>query len=167
MVKYICESESSSYSRFLLYSKTGSIYMLCFDKSEAEEIFYDDDFLQENISEMTIAKVSKNNDNCCKDVADNIKTVFDSILNKYSNQIIYISISTNSPKEYLIKRFISEDLNSNYYYLSFSFGGLSFYFFFNDKKINIFQALESLIVYFKKEYGANFTAQHIFKIENK
>jgi len=165
MIKYFCENESQESSRFVLYGSKDSIYMLCFDNKDVEEINFNDDFLQDNIIEMNIVKVTKNKEACCKDIAATIKTIFDSILFQYSDKIVYISVPTKSAKQKLIKRFINEDKNSNFIYIGFSLGDITFYFFFNDIKTNFFQALESLYNYFKNEYGLDFTINNILKLK--
>ena len=81
MLNYTSD-ESSQSSHFIINTETENIILLSFNKLNEEDLFFNNDFLQDNILEMTIAKVATNNDCFCKELALTVKHIFDFILEK-------------------------------------------------------------------------------------
>ncbi len=159
MLHYKEHDGSTSYSRFFIYTKTGSIYYLSFEKKEEEELSFDDSFLQENVFEMTIVKYSRNNESGSLELVETIKHIFDDILYQKDNAVIYISVDYGSLRHRLIQNIVDKDINPNFHYACFHVGESMFYFFLNENKTSTINVLNSLLIYFKKEYDINFVVK--------
>ena len=118
MLNYTSD-ESSQSSHFIINTETENIILLSFNKLNEEDLFFNNDFLQDNILEMTIAKVATNNDCFCKELALTVKHIFDFILEKEHNKIIYASLPYNCLKHQLIMRYIKDDENDHFKVFSF------------------------------------------------
>lgn len=146
-------NESKDSSHFFITTKAESLHLLSFQKIEEEELFFDDDFLQDSVKQMSIARLSEEREMYCVSLSKTIKSIFDNILFKEDNILIYISIPEGSCKEKLIDRFMNEDQNNEFYGYSVNAGGYVFYFFFNDQKTSSINCLNSIAKYFKNNYN--------------
>jgi hypothetical protein len=156
MLHYTTHHESSNSSRFFITTPQVNISILAFDCLDQEVMHFNNDFLQENVVEMVVAKASNISENYCKELALTIKHIFDFKLEKEDKTIIYICIPENSLKHQLMLRFIESDDNDHFNYLFFNVEDKVFCFFFNGLKINTVKTWVSLVKFFKDEYGINF-----------
>ncbi len=156
MLNYTQHNESPKSSRFIITTPQVNITILAFESLDNEKMYFNNDFLQENVVEMVVAKASSISENYCKELALTIKHIFDFKLEKEDKTIIYISIPENSLKHQLMQRFIESDDNAHFNYLSFNVEDNVFCFFFNERKISTVKTWNSLAKFFKDEYGINF-----------
>jgi hypothetical protein len=156
MLKYTNLQESSSSSFFIITTPQVNTLILAFNQLDKEEMHFDSDFLQDNVVEMVIAKASTIPENYCKELALTIKDIFDSKLKKQDKTIIYICVTEKSLKHQLMLRFINNNDNDHFNYLSFNVEDKVFCFFFNEKIISTVKTWSSLVNFFKEEYGINF-----------
>ena len=155
MLNYTSD-ESSQSSHFIINTETENIILLSFNKLNEEDLFFNNDFLQDNILEMTIAKVATNNDCFCKELALTVKHIFDFILEKEHNKIIYASLPYNCLKHQLIMRYIKDDENDHFKVFSFVIDNKVLFFFFNEEKTSSVDVLKALTEFFSNEYGVDF-----------
>lgn len=148
--------ESSTSSRFIITTPAENISILAFNYLENEEMYFNNDFLQENVVEMVVAKVTKNTENYCKEFALTVKHIFDYKLEKDEGAIIYICIPQNSLKHQLMIRYIKSDDNDHFKCLTFKAEEKVFCFFLNEQKTSSIDVWNALIKFFKEEYGINF-----------
>lgn len=156
MLHYTTLHESSTSSRFFITTPQVNTCILAFDSLDKEVMCFNNDFLQDNVVEMAVAKGSTIPENYCKELSLTIKHIFDFKLEKEDKTIIYISIPENSLKHQLMLRFIESDDNDHFSYFFFNVEDKVFCFFFNVKKVNIVKTWISLVTFFKEEYGINF-----------
>ena len=148
--------ESSTSSRFIITTPSTNISILAFNRLDNEEMYFNNEFLQQNVVEMVVAKVTKNQENYCKEFALTIKHIFDHKLEKDENTIIYICIPENSLKHQLMVRYIESDDNDHFKCLSFKVEDKVFCFFINEQKTSTVKSWNSLVKFFKEEYEINF-----------
>jgi hypothetical protein len=86
-------------------------------------------------------------------LADTVKHIFDDFLFRKDNAIIYISVDNTKWKSKLIKRYIDQDENDEFFGFSCVLGDVTIYFFMNKDKSNIIQAFNSILSYIRDEYG--------------
>jgi len=134
--------------------------MLSFTSVEEEEIYFNNEFLQENVLQMTIARISEQRETYCTSLALTIKGIFDNQLFKTDNLVIYLSVESDKWKEKLITRYILEDSNDEFCCYSIQIDGYSFYFFFNRDKTNSVECLSSIFKYFKTEFNIDLIKLH-------
>lgn len=147
-------NESANSSHFFITSPKESLYILSLQKVEEEEIAFDSEYLQENILQMTIARASQPRECYSKALAKTIKQIFDTVLFKRDDLILYLSLRSDSGKDKLIERYISEDSNDEFeYFVVDEIADYTFYFFFNKDKTDSFRCLSSILEYFKNEYN--------------
>lgn len=154
MLKYTI-NESSTSSHFFITTQNESLHLLSFSKVEEEEIDFDDAFLQKNALQMTIARLSEPREVYCTALSETIKNIFDTLLFKKDDCVIYLSVTTDSCKDQLIQRFIDNDTNDQFTFVDVIVDDITFYFFFNNEKTNIVECISSINNYFKKEYDIN------------
>lgn len=148
-------NESRNSSHFFITTKSESLHLLEFKKVSEEENSFSNDFLQENVLEMKIVRLTEERENFSKSLSLTIKSIFDNILFKYDDLLIYFSVPTACWKKRLIERFIIEDKNDEFYVYHISIDGYTIYFFFNQHKSNGIQCLSSINSFFKNEYGVD------------
>ncbi len=159
MLNYSSHIESSTSSRFFIATPTVNTIILDFSCLDVEVMHFNNDFLQENVVEMVVAKASSIHENYCKELALTIKHIFDFKLEKEDSTIIYVSVPTNSLKHQLLLRFIENDDNEHFNYLFFNVEDKVFCFFFNERKVSTVKTWISLSNFFKEEYGINFSTK--------
>ncbi|WP_271770388.1 hypothetical protein [Aquimarina algiphila] len=142
-------------SHFFIRTQLETLHILKFSRVEPELISFENDFLQNNIFEMEVVRVSELRESYCKSLVFTIKHIFDSILFRYDNRIIYISVPTNSLKHQLIESMVSLDDNDEFNFFKIEIGDLTFCFFMNSKKINILTTFGLILQYFVEEYDIN------------
>lgn len=160
MLKYD-SNESPKSSHFFIRTQKESLYILTFNKKDAEDQDFRDEFLQENVVEMQIAKVTLQNEAFCKGLAITTKHIFENILFKHDDKIVFLTVPENSLKQKLIDRFIESDDNNEIHFLRFVIDGYILYFFINEEKTSLIPVFAALLTYFKEEYGIDFTTQKI------
>lgn len=148
-------NESRNSSHFFINTKKESLHLLEFKKVEEEEISFGSDYLQDNVLEMKVVRLTENREVFCKALGDTIKHIFDTVLFKYDNILIYFSVPNHTWKNRLIERYIYEDNNDDFYVYHISLDGYTIYFFFNQQKSNGIKCLSSINDYFKSEYGVD------------
>jgi hypothetical protein len=148
--------ESHQSSHFFIQTPQSNICILEFKKLDSEIMFFDNDFLQENIFEMVVAKSGIINETYCKELAETVKSIFDNFLDTKDDGIVYVCVDENSLKHQLIRRFVNEDSNDHFNYFSFKAEGKVFAFFVNNLKSNLLKSYISLSEYFEKEYNIEF-----------
>ena len=156
MLNYTQLNESSKSSRFIINTQQGNVIILVFENLENEKMHFANDFLQENVVEMFVAKASSINENYCKELAQTIKHIFDFKLEKEEQTIVYISIPKDSLKHQLMKRFVDYDDNAHFRYFFYTIEENVLCFFFNEQKISTVKTWAALTEFFKVEYGINF-----------
>lgn len=149
------ENESPKSSHFLLTSGLENLYILEFSCKDIEEMHYNNDFLQDNIVEMSIAKVSYNDEHCLKRVVNEAKTHVDKILN-IPNKIISVVVSNNGLKHNLIKRLLSENKDTDLQYFDYEVDGVAFFFLFKESKTSTITLYNSLGQYFLENFEMSF-----------
>lgn len=155
MLQYT-SNESLTSSHFFITTIQDNICILDFKKIDQEDVDFNDDFLQENIMEMVVVKHGIYPENYCKELAHTIKGLFDEFMNSKDDLIIYVSVEEESLKHKLIRRFVLEDTNDDFYVFSFKAAGNALIFFVNKEKTDVFEAYIRLSNYFEKEYGIEF-----------
>lgn len=148
--------ESSSGSHFFITTLQENICLLTIQKLDKEEMFFDHDYLQDSVYELTVAKVTGNNENCTKKLAPTIKNIFDSFLEEKEETVVYISVPQDSPKYRLIKLHLTEETNPHIRLLLFKVDNNAFFFFFNEEKTSTIDVIVGLTQYFKLEHGISF-----------
>ncbi len=143
-------------SHFFINTLADNICILAFKKLEEEEISFGNEFLQDNIMEMMVAKSGSIPENFCKELSLTIKVLFDRILEEKKGLVIYISVDEGSLKHQLIRRYVDNDENDHFNVLSFKAAGKVFVFFLNSQKTNIVKSYVALVKYFENEYGIEF-----------
>lgn len=151
MLKY-SSNESKNSSHFFINTNAESIYVLSFTGIDEEEMSFNDDFLQENVVEMKIVRVTDQRETFCTALSVTIKSIFDKLLYKYDDLIIYLSVPHNSCKEKLIYKYIIEDTNDEFFVYSVTVDGYTMFFFFNEHKTSSGKCLNSIAHFFKTEY---------------
>jgi len=157
MLKYSL-NESENGSHFFINTQLESMYMLSFQKLDAEQdIDFDNDFLQENMMQMTIALLSEKREHFHVELSKTIKHIFDNMLLKKKNLILYVSVESDKCKNKLIERFINDDNNDDITYLDVNVGDYTMYFFVNRDKTDAFYCIGAIMEYFQSEYGIDLT----------
>jgi hypothetical protein len=149
-------NESKKSSHFHLNTSKESIYLLLFKNIDEEDQCFEDSYLQENLVEMKIVRVTQQREYYCTALAYTIKSLFDRLLFKYEDFIIYASVPLGSMKEKLIWRFIEGDENDEFHYFDFKIDGYRWFFFCNETKTNSIYFLNSITSYLKREFGVTF-----------
>lgn len=155
MLKYTA-NEGVIRSHFFITTSLESIYILSFEKLEVEIMDFGDEFLQDNVVEMKVVRVTDKRENYCISLANTIKSIFDTLLFKYDNKIIYLSIPADSFKHKLIEKFILEDKNDEFHYYEYELNGYVLYFFFNGNKTNPIYTLGTIGDFFRRNYDIDF-----------
>jgi arginine repressor len=145
--------ESRQGSQFFIHTLVDNLHFLKLEKKDIEVIDFQNDFLQENIYELEIVKLTDTEENYCCSLADTVKHIFDDFLFRKDNAIIYISVDNTKWKSKLIKRYIDQDENDEFFGFSCVLGDVTIYFFMNKDKSNIIQAFNSILSYIRDEYG--------------
>ena len=148
-------NESRERSHFFITTKAESLHLLEFKKLEEEETSFGNEFLQDSVLEMKIVRLSDKREFFCKQLGDTIKRIFDYILFKYDDLVIYFSVPTDCWKRKLIDRYILDDNNDEFIVYNIAINGITIYFFFNQFKSNGITCLNSINEYFKVEYGVD------------
>jgi len=148
--------ESLNSSHFFITTLQDNICMLNFTKLDQEEMFFQHDYLQENVFELTVAKATANKENCGKGLAPTIKSIFDTFLAEREETVVYVSMEENSSKYHLVTRYINNEVDPNYKMLLFKADNKAFFFFFNEHKTSTVEVIVGLTRYFKNEYGISF-----------
>jgi hypothetical protein len=151
MLKY-SSNESKKSSHFFINTNSESIHVLSFKSVEEEIMSFNDDFLQENVVEMQIVRVTDQRETFCTALSVTIKSIFDKLLYKYDDLIIYLSVPHNSCKENLIYKYIVEDTNDEFFVYNVTVDGYTMFFFFNEHKTSSVNCLNSIAHFFKTEY---------------
>ncbi|MEM6719294.1 MAG: hypothetical protein AAF611_08280 [Bacteroidota bacterium] len=154
MLKYK-SNESKTSSHFFITTDAESIHLLNFSTIEEETMLFDNDYLQENVVEMQIARVSGEREIFCKSLSNTIKTIFDNLLYKYDDFIVYTSVPVDSLKEKLIHRYIIEDDNDEFFVFRISIYDYTMFFFLNTYKTNLAEAMNGIVEFFKSEYDVD------------
>ena len=149
-------NESKKSSHFYLNTKLESIYLLLFKTIDEDVQSFEDGYLQENLVEMKIVRLTEKREHFCSGLALTVKSIFDNLLHKHNDYIIYASVPIGSAKEKLIMRFIENDDNDEFQYFYFKIDGFRWFFFNNDLKTNSVYLLNSIVSYLKREFGATF-----------
>ena len=150
MLSYTVQ-ESQNGSLFVVTSAKDNLYALPFQKKDVEEQDFHSDFLQDNIIEVAIAKLTKNASTCIRYVCESCHAIFlKCIRGTYSDKVIYLSVKENSPKSDLIERLIQKNNTPNLVHLKVAnVVGQSFYFVFNEEKLSSLEVINYIIAYFK------------------
>lgn len=158
MIKYQLK-ESQDGSLFIVTSKKENIYGLHFQSKDIEVRDFDDDFLQDKMVELFIAKFTGNDATHIKYVVETCCEIFLEVINgKFQENIIYFSVKSGCCKAKLLERLMLMNDPGNIAYLRIkNVGGQSFYFVFNEHYTSTVTVINALIDYFKKEYGVNLT----------
>jgi hypothetical protein len=151
MLKYQ-SNESKKSSHFFINTNAESIHLLSFTSVDEEVMSFSNDFLQENVVEMQVVRVSGQRENYCTALGVTIKSIFDKLLYKYDDLVIYLSVPSGSLKEQLVDRYISEDTNDEFFGYYVTVDGYTLYFFFNEHKTSSVKCLGSIAEFFKSEY---------------
>lgn len=151
MLKY-SSNESKTSSHFFINTNAESIHLLSFAKVDEEVMSFDNDFLQSNVVEMQIARVSGQRENFCCALGVTIKSIFDKLLYKYDDLIVYLSVPSGSLKEMLIDRYINDDTNDEFFGYFVTVDDYTLYFFFNEHKTSSVKCLSAIAEFFKSEY---------------
>lgn len=153
-------NESFNSSLFFIQLPRQETCIMEFKKLCSTDVSFNDDFLQTNIMEMVVvnprqpASVSY-----CKALSHTIKGLFDQLLEKKENLIIYICIAEESPKHKLIRRYVAQDQNDHFQVLIFKAEKKVFVFFINEHLTNTIMVYISLAQFFKNEHGIEFAPQ--------
>lgn len=149
-------SESPKSSHFFLNTSLENLFILEFQQRDVEEVHYDDDFLQENVVEMSIAKVSFNEEYCIKTLLPSIKARIDEILS-VDDAVVSITVFSNQLKHNLISRCLETTTDPNLQFLEYEVNEITFFFLFNEEKTSTIQLYNSLGNYFYKNYQIDWT----------
>jgi hypothetical protein len=149
------ENESPKSSHFLLTSGLENLYILEFSTKDIEDMHYDNDFLQDNIVEMSIAKVSYNDEHCLKRVINDVKPHVDKILN-IPNRIISVVVENKGLKHKLVKRLLSENTDTDLQFFDYEVDGVAFFFLFKESKTSTIRLYNSLGQYFLDNFQMSF-----------
>lgn len=146
-------NEGLKSSHFFINSQGENMYALGFSTINQEQLDFNNDFLQENIYEMVIVKLTDLEEPYCKKVAEDIKKQFDIKLDGEPNTIIYVNVKEGSLKHKLIERYMENDKNDHYTWIKFEVDGNVYLFYLNREKTDDFFTLISLSSFFLDEYG--------------
>ena len=155
MLAYNSSSESSTNSHFFI-SKEDSIYLLNFCKIDIDEYCYDNDFLQDNIRDLSICAGTLLHRHWSKELVYTIKHIFDDYLTNTNNGIIQVIVDANSGKDNLIKHIISTDNNIHFHYFGFQVMNRISYYFINEKQTSSMTVLTSLLNHYINGFKQNF-----------
>lgn len=140
-------------SHFFIKSHGENIYALGFSTIDQEQLDFNNDYLQENVFEMVVVKLTDTKEAYCKQVAQEIKAHFDKMLEGEPDTIIYVNVKEGSPKHKLIERFMENDTNSHFMWIKFEVNGNIYLFYLNNDKTNNFFTVVCLSSFFMDEYG--------------
>lgn len=156
MLKYQTKESPEKGSQFFIETKSDNVHLLRILKREIEDTDFDDEYLQDNIYQLDIVKITlENQDNFCFNLSKTIKHIFDDFLFRKTNAILYVSVKNSLLKKQLIDRYIEMDTNDEFSSFSYEFEEITIYFFLNRDKTNLVQTLNSISEYMRKEYGVN------------
>lgn len=152
-------NESKNSSHFFITTEKESLHLLEFKKVEEENISFSDTFLQENVQEMQMVRLSDERESYCKSLCKTAKSIFDNMLFKHDDLIIYLSVPFLSGKDHLIQRIINEDNNDEFFVYDVIVGDYTLYFFFNEHKTSSGRCLKAITNFFKIEYDIDLKIQ--------
>lgn len=161
MIQYITQ-ESPRGSRFIYTTLKENIYTLDILKTDVDLFDFNDDFLQENVYELDLTRVTSPEEadqkeiSCVKLIKSAKRNVINFVMSN-RNPIVYISVDSDNSKNRIIQNFINnENNNDDLSYYSFPVENVTLYFFFNKDKVNSFALLKSISEYIFNEYGMQF-----------
>ena len=146
--------ESSKSDYLFLNTTLENLFILQFEQKDVEAIHYGDDFLQKNVVEMSIVKVSCDAKHCRTPLISQIRDHIDKILSK-DDAVISITVSSNGLKHNLILRCLQTNSNANLQFLEYEVNMITFFFLFNEDKTSMIKLYKCLRKYFYTNYRIN------------
>jgi hypothetical protein len=155
MLKYSTFSESKTSSRFLIESSFESKYLLLIESKLTDDIDFNNTYLQENVVELTVARMTSQRETYSKALMYTIGDIFTKLLHRYEDFIVYISIPKQ--KASTIDNYIEMDKNDDFYYFRIEIDGYVLFFFHNKNKTNGVKVLNSISEFLHESFELTLT----------
>lgn len=158
MLKYILR-ESHDGSLFVITSLKENLFGLHFQKKDIEVRDFDDDYLQDRMVEVALVKFSIEKSHCIKSVIETCQGIFNQLISgNLKDKILYVTTETDTARSKLVERIAKNNNDKSVVRFRIqNLSGQNFYFVFNEEHTSTVEVINSLIIYFKKEYDIDLT----------